>query len=161
VAVVQQAKRQSDASQSPSRARGASGAFSPPQDPRRVLGRLGEDLAATHLQRRGIEILARNVRTRHGEIDLIARECRTLVIVEVKTRRARAKGRDGSTGPPADAALEAIDRRKQVRLRRLAAAWLAEAEARPRTSTIRFDAIAVIVDRENRLLRLDHLEGAW
>lgn len=50
------------------------------------LGRVGERVAARHLRGRGLEILARNVRVWHGEIDLIAREGSTLVFVEVKSR---------------------------------------------------------------------------
>ena len=62
------------------------------EDPRRALGRLGERLAAAHLQRLGFAILARNVRTRHGEIDLIAFDGEALVFVEVKTRRSAGAG---------------------------------------------------------------------
>ncbi|HYM56300.1 MAG TPA: hypothetical protein VES97_13130, partial [Solirubrobacteraceae bacterium] len=52
--------------------------------------------------------------------------------------------------------------RQRARLRRLAVAWLSrEKHIRPAAHTIRFDAIGVIVDGKNRLLRLDHLEGAW
>ena len=50
------------------------------------LGRRGEDLAAAHLERNGYLILARNVRLRRGEIDIVAREGGDLVFVEVKTR---------------------------------------------------------------------------
>ena len=60
---------------------------SPPEDPRRALGRLGEDLAVAHLRRLGFTLLERNARTRYGEIDAIAFEGRTLIFVEVKTRR--------------------------------------------------------------------------
>jgi hypothetical protein len=49
-----------------------------------------------------------------------------------------------------------------VRLRRLACAWLSEsAHRRPRAGAIRFDAIAVTVDRSGALVRLDHIESAW
>ena len=126
-------------------------------DGRRALGRLGEDLAARHLEALGFAILARNVRTRHGEIDMIAFGARTLVFVEVKTRRISA--RRGHALDPDPLAGLAVGQR--MRLRRLAAAWLASAEARPSASTIRFDAIGVIVDRCDRLQRLDHLEDAW
>ena len=42
-------------------------------DARHELGRLGEQLAVDHLTRRGFHILARNFRTRHGELDIVAR----------------------------------------------------------------------------------------
>jgi putative endonuclease len=57
-----------------------------PEDYRQSLGKLGEDLACVELQRRGYAILARRYRTRFGEIDIIARDRDTTVIVEVKTR---------------------------------------------------------------------------
>jgi putative endonuclease len=126
-------------------------------DPRRRLGRLGEELAAAHLQRLGFHVLARNVRTRHGEIDLIAFDGQTIVFAEVKTRRA-------GPGPvrPDQRPLTWLRPRQRARLRRLAVAWLArERQARPSAHTIRFDAVGVLVDPKDRLLRLDHLEGAW
>jgi putative endonuclease len=61
----------------------------PEPDPH-ALGRLGEDAAATYLRRAGYRILARNLRTRTGEIDLLVRRGRVLIAVEVKTRRHHA-----------------------------------------------------------------------
>jgi putative endonuclease len=118
-------------------------------DPRHILGRVGERLAAEHLQRLGYTILARNHRTRFGEIDLIAADGGTLVFCEVKTRR------DG--GCPWDALHPA----KRARVRRMAAAWLAETPNRPRVRAVRFDAIGVAVDADGNLKRLDHLENAF
>ena len=62
-----------------------------PRDCRRTLGTLGEDLAVAHFRRLGFVVVARNVRTRHGEIDLIAFDNRTLVFAEIKTRRASSR----------------------------------------------------------------------
>ena len=53
---------------------------------RQSLGRWGEDLAARYLAEQGYTILARNLRTPYGEIDLLVRQDRTTVFVEVKTR---------------------------------------------------------------------------
>jgi putative endonuclease len=132
----------------------------PRRDPRRRLGALGEDLAAEHMRRRGFVIVDRNVRTRHGEIDLIAIDDQsTLVFAEVKTRRA-STGRRGLC--PDEQPLVYVKFSQRSRLRRLAQAWLHETAARrPRATTIRFDAIGVVVDGQDRLLRLDHIEGAW
>jgi putative endonuclease len=131
----------------------------PPPDPRRALGRRGEELAAAHLLRLDFAIVARNVRTRHGEIDLIVWDGSVLAFVEVKTRRASTRARGPNTLPDPLAGLRV---RQRARLRRLATAWLSEEGVdRPRARTIRFDAIGVTVDRRGRLLRLDHLEGAW
>lgn len=55
-------------------------------DSRQRVGLDGEDAACAELRRRGYEILARRYRTRRGEIDIVAREGRTVVFVEVKTR---------------------------------------------------------------------------
>ncbi len=129
-----------------------------PSDPRHALGRLGEDLAAAHLEGLGFAILARNVRTRHGEIDLVAFDGATLVFAEVKSARHRGGAREGRRGDP----LEWLGPPQRARLRGLARAWLCHAERpRPRARAIRFDAIGVLVDRSDGLVRLDHLEGAW
>lgn len=119
-------------------------------DLRHRLGRLGEDLAAAHLQRRGFAIVARNHRTRFGELDLIAYDGRTIVFAEVKTRRA-------GSGTPWDALGE--PKRRQVR--HMARAWLAETLDRPHAADLRFDGIGVVIDGRGRLVRLDHLEGAF
>lgn len=127
-------------------------------DRRRALGRRGEELAAAHLGRLDFTIVARNVRTRHGEIDLIAWDGSVLAFVEVKTRSARPGAAPGAVPDP----LAGLRGRQRARLRRLAAAWLAEGVVRrPSARTIRFDAIGITVDGRGRLLRLDHLAGAW
>src|SRR2546428_13828368 len=90
-------------------------------EPRRVLGLAGEHLAERELARRGMRVVARNLRTRYGEIDLICRDGRGYAFVEVKTRRA------GSFV----AAAEAVDARKAARLAALAQAWLAPPGAGP------------------------------
>jgi putative endonuclease len=59
---------------------------------RQRIGRWGEDAAAEYLSARGYTILARNVRTTHGEIDIIARLEGLLVFVEVKTRTSSTFG---------------------------------------------------------------------
>jgi putative endonuclease len=130
-----------------------------PRDERRALGALGEELAVGHLRRLGFVVVARNVRTRHGEIDLIASDGCALVFAEVKTRRASNRRRGLC---PEDQPLAWLKFSQRARLRRLACVWLYEnTAARPKAHTIRFDAIGVIVDGRDRLLRLDHIEGAW
>jgi putative endonuclease len=130
-----------------------------PVDPRRTLGRRGEQLAADHLDRIGFSPLARNERTRYGEIDLIAFDGRTLVFAEVKTRRA---GAAGTTGRSEQRPLAWLRHRQRTRLRRLAVAWLSDGtRVRPTAQTIRFDAIGVTLDSKDRLVAIDHVEGAW
>ncbi len=78
-----------------------------------ILGQQGEQLAASFLTEAGLEVLGRNWRCRQGEIDIVARDGRSLVICEVKTRSGLR------FGSPA----EAVGRQKAQRLRRLAVAW--------------------------------------
>jgi putative endonuclease len=119
---------------------------------RQHLGRLGEDLALAHFERLGYSLVARNHRTRYGEIDLVVFDGTTLVFAEVKTRRANSAGR----GP-----WEALHERKRQQVRRMAAAFLLDAANRPHSPDLRFDAIGVLIDGHGRLVRLDHLEAAF
>ena len=121
-------------------------------DVRHVRGQQGEELAAAHFERLGYEVLARNHRTRYGELDLVVFDGTTLVFVEVKTRRASSAER----GP-----WEALDERKRRQVRRMAAAYLLEVSARPHSAELRFDAIGIVIDARGRLVRLDHLEAAF
>lgn len=106
-------------------------------------GRWGEDRAATHYRRAGYELVDRNWRCRFGEVDLILRRGDTVVFCEVKTRRSAAFG----------APAEAVDARKQVRIRRLAAAWLAAHDVR--RVDVRFDVVAITG------VRVEVVEGAF
>jgi putative endonuclease len=56
------------------------------------IGQWGETIAADHLSAQGCEIIARNVRTPYGEIDLIARRADVIVFIEVKTRTSASFG---------------------------------------------------------------------
>jgi putative endonuclease len=119
-------------------------------DPRHSLGRLGEELAAAHLERLGYRVIARNYRTRFGELDLVVTDDEVLVFCEVKTRRAGG-------GEPWDNLGSA--KRRQVRS--MSRVWLSEARDRPRTSALRFDAIGVVLDHRGGLVRLDHIQAAF
>src|SRR3954452_4924378 len=93
-------------------------------DRRRDRCALGEQIAAEHLRQRGYEIVARNARTRRGELDLVGANDRALVFCEVKTRVAR--GLSGPVGP-----LDPIGPSKSRRLRALACEWPATTTVRP------------------------------
>ena len=127
-----------------------------PQDPRREIGVQGEAHAAAHLARSGYEIVARNVRTRYGELDVIAADDRHVVFCEVKTRLA-----GGSRGPAGP--LDAIGFAKRRQVREMAKHWLAANSrgARPSRRELRFDAIGVTLSRSGELVTLEHLEGAF
>ena len=126
-----------------------------PDDPRRRLGALGEQLAREHLERDGYEILERNFRCPSGELDIVAADACSLIFCEVKTRV------EGSRAGPAEP-LDAIGARKRRRLRLLATEWLrARRTDRPSRASLRFDAVGVTVDRTGGLLALEHVEDAF
>jgi putative endonuclease len=127
-------------------------------DPRRALGRRGEQLAAEHLRRRGYSVVERNVRTRHGEIDLVVRDRHALVFVEVKTRSVPRRRAIGERDDP----LQGLGLRQRRSIRRLAAAWLREQRhRRPHAETIRFDAIGVVVDADGAPRQIEHVQDAF
>lgn len=121
---------------------------------RQRLGQAAEDLVDARLRGAGWEIVERNARTRHGELDLVALDGRALVFVEVKA------GRAGSAFGPERPVLS-VDFRKQARVRRLATAWMSERRELPRYAEIRFDAIGVTYDRAGRVVHYEHFEGAF
>jgi len=100
-----------------------------------ALGRDGEDTAAAWYEEHGYEVLERNWRRREGEVDLIARQGRTVVFCEVKTRSSDAFG----TGA------EAVVPAKQRRIRRLASRWLAELTPASGRALVdlRFDVVSI------------------
>ncbi len=103
---------------------------------RRALGLAGERAAEIELVRCGLRVIARNQRTRFGEIDLVCRDTDGYVFVEVKTRSA------GSFV----AAAEGVDRRKLGRLARLGAGWLAMRGERDARWRVLIAALTVGVD---------------
>lgn len=113
---------------------------------RSTLGAYGEALAARHLTGQGMVVLDRNWRCALGEIDLVLRDGRVLVVCEVKTRSSLAFG----------APLEAVTEQKAARLRRLAARWLADHGVRP--GDVRIDLVGVLV-REGVPADIDHVRG--
>ncbi len=98
------------------------------------IGKTGEDLACRELRRRGYEILTRRYRTRLGEIDIVAREGRTIVFVEVKTRTS------ASFGAPS----EAVTALKQRRVWLMASDYLHRQGWNDRAC--RFDVIRAAFD---------------
>lgn len=111
-----------------------------------AVGRYGEDVAVATLSEAGWQIITRNWRSAQGEIDVIARDDQTLVVVEVKTRSGTQYGH------PAQAVTEA----KLARLRRLTAQWLSEQDEW--FDEVRIDVIAVVLRRVGRP-QVDHLVG--
>jgi putative endonuclease len=113
-----------------------------------AVGRFGEEVAAAHLERAGLQVLEQNWRCRDGELDLLAVEDGVLVVVEVKTRSTAEFGRP----------VEAVGPAKAARIRRLAMRWLAEDERYWRE--IRFDIVGVLRSQSGGTT-VEHLRGAF
>jgi putative endonuclease len=101
---------------------------------RQTLGKTGEELACAELERRGYVVLERRYRRRGGELDIVARDGRTVVFVEVKTRNARDFGE----------ASEAVTARKRRRMTQLALDYLAR--HRLTECACRFDVVSIHVE---------------
>ena len=122
-------------------------AASPPRlTHNQALGAYGETLAARHLTAYGMVLLDRNWRCSAGEIDLVLRDGRVLVICEVKTRTSNDYGTPH----------EAVDQEKVARLRRLAWRWLRRHSAHP--DDVRIDLVAVLRPRCGAV-EIEHIRG--
>ncbi len=97
------------------------------------LGAQGENIAVRYLQNKGYRIVARNYRTRFGEIDIIAEQGPDLVFVEVKTRAS------GLFGSP----LDSVDVNKQKQLSRVALDYMSRKSCQNRPA--RFDVVAILL----------------
>ena len=116
--------------------------------PRQGLGQRGEELARRRLESLGYAILGQNHRTKHGEIDLVARHQGTLLFVEVRTKRG------GTFGSPE----ESITPSKRTRLIASAQEYLSSADLAE--CDWRIDLVAVEIDSSGRLRRIDVIENA-
>lgn len=119
---------------------------------RRAVGAAGEAAAIAHLLREGYLVLDSNWRCRLGELDIVAAKDGAVAFVEV---RARSEGSLDSFGAP----LESIDARKQAKLRRLAEAYIQRMRTAP--GQVRFDCIAVVLDRTGHVVSLQHMKDAF
>jgi len=110
-------------------------------------GRRSEELACDFLQRRGWQILDRNFRAGHKEIDIVAQKGETVAFVEVKARSTLAYGVPS----------EFVNWQKQGEVARAARVWL---QLHPTPDLeYRFDIIAIA--RKGNSHSLEHIENAW
>jgi putative endonuclease len=111
-------------------------------DPRHQRGASAERLAAGHLETQGLVVLARNVRCKGGELDLVCLDRGVLVVVEVRQRARNDFG----------AAAASVDGRKQRKIIR-AARFFLQRRAAWRGFAMRFDVIALdgLPDGEHRI----------
>jgi putative endonuclease len=113
-----------------------------------LIGRQGEEIAFSYLQNRKYAVVERNFRCKCGEVDIIARDGKTIVFVEVKTRRAT------SFGPPQLSVTEFKQRQiSKSALTYLALKGLSQANAR-------FDVIAIFLQEKNPPL-IEHIQNAF
>lgn len=116
---------------------------------RRKLGLWGENLAAKYLNQIGYQIIDRNVYTKYGEIDLVARYKECMVFVEVKTRSSTAFGLPE----------EAVTEQKKTHLIESAQAYL---QLHPEFSgDWRFDVIAIQRYQQDQEPEIIHFENAF
>jgi putative endonuclease len=116
---------------------------------RKNFGDSAERVAAMHLEKNGYRIVARNVRTRYGEIDIVAEDADGVAFVEVKARRTRAHG----------APEEALTPRKQLKLVQLADSFIAENEIFA-DKAWRIDLVAMELDAAGNMVRLELIKNA-
>ncbi|THJ21642.1 MAG: YraN family protein [Nitrospira sp. CG24E] len=113
-----------------------------------MFGQEGESAAEQYLRRKGYRILARNLRSSVGELDLVAEEGQVLVFVEVKARRTDAFG----------GAIYAVHQRKQEKVIQLAAQYLARHHIKDRLC--RFDVVLLQGD-ETAPTQVEHIQNAF
>jgi len=116
-------------------------------DQKKTVGNQGEKLAITHLEQNGYEILDKNYRAGHGEIDIIARIGSILVFVEVKTKKF------GDFGDP----VTWVTRSKQRQIGKIAQAYILQKQIT--NMDYRFDVIALTWDSGS--WKIDHIENAF
>ncbi len=115
---------------------------------RQVVGQAGEAEAERYLRHKGYRIVARNLRSQLGELDLVAEDGQVLVFVEVKARRTEEYG----------GAVEAVHARKQKKLIELASQYLARYHLMHRQC--RFDVV-LLQDGVQGETHIDHVQNAF
>lgn len=113
-----------------------------------TLGNKGEDLAAASLVKSGCSIIERNFRCKGGEVDIIAMDGRTIVFIEVKSRKTLSFGVPQAAVTPF----------KQRQISKAALTWLAKHHKTD--SPARFDVIAILLDGSYSH-KIEHIKNAF
>jgi putative endonuclease len=121
----------------------------PENENRLQLGRRGEEIAVSHLEKNGYKIQACNERIKQGEIDIVAEKDEYLVFVEVKSRKESI---------PKISPFISMTKAKCSRIRYLGKAYLERNEIR--TKQPRFDVIGIIFQNDGKY-SLEHVENAF
>jgi putative endonuclease len=114
----------------------------------KTLGERGEAIAVAYLRGQRFTIIARNFRCKAGEVDIVARDGKTYVFVEVKARRTL------TFGPPQ----LAVTPFKQRQISKAALTWLAK--HRLHEAGARFDVIAILL-RDHEVPEIEHFRNAF
>ena len=114
-------------------------------------GKLGEDIATEYLQNKGYEIIERNWRPKKSrlEVDIIAKNETNIAIVEVKTRKSTQWGEPE----------EFINWKKIKFITDAAQIYVCTHEIG--NLEPRFDTISIVMNKENKVEKIEHIEGAW
>ncbi len=114
---------------------------------RQQLGKRGEDLAISFLKNKGFEILERNYRFGHKEIDIIGKDSNTIVFIEVKAGRSKDFG----------APQERVNSRKQKSIIEVAQDYMQKRDFRD--CDFRFDVVAIDFEKGKR--EIEHIKNAF
>lgn len=115
----------------------------------KTIGDKGEEYAVKYLKKHKCSIVARNYRQKYGEIDIIAENKEYIIFVEVKTRHENSMTKG----------LDAVDKRKQLRLIKTASAFLSENSVE---KYCRFDVCEVYVNSDNlKLVKINYIKDAF
>ncbi len=117
---------------------------------KKLLGKKGEDIALNYLTEKGYELVARNYRfSRYGELDLVMRDGKYLVFIEVRTKKNKLYG----------SPLETIDYDKRRQIEKMAQLFLVK-EKLSQETFCRFDAIGIILS-DNNEPEIEHIQDAF
>ncbi len=117
---------------------------------KKLLGKKGEDIALNYLTEKGYELVARNYRfSRYGELDLVMRDGKYLVFIEVRTKKNKLYG----------SPLETIDYDKRRQIEKMAQLFLVK-EKLSQDTFCRFDAIGIILSNNNEP-EIEHIQDAF
>ncbi len=111
-----------------------------------ITGKKGEEIAAELLKNKGYEIVERNWRNKFGEIDIIAKKDEILVFVEVKTKIGEVFGLPE----------EMVGAGKLQKVRNMATVYL-----KGKDTLCRIDVVAVVLEDDNSISRINHYENVY
>lgn len=113
-----------------------------------TLGKSGEEIALRYLKKKKYRIVERNFRFFRGEIDIIAHDQKTLVFIEVKTRKSKSFGLPEESVTPS----------KQRQIRKIARGFMAQNNLR--NTECRFDVISLFINKKGEY-KINHIQNAF